>query len=125
MYTLKLDDEDRKIIAAAARNREQMNGVRVGDYVEYADGVLHRIIEVWGDMIQTTATGSFHLSDSGHVSASGACWLPVPVASLTDTGLRSPGEIWIFHHGLSGADRGVSDKIDCRVFRCAVPCPPC
>ena len=120
----ELDDRDRGIIARRLAAFDQELDIRIGDYVDFADGVTRRVSHVypreWGDDygVQTSDGGSFYL-DKGHISFSGLLQGPVPRATLTLTEQRRPGRIWIFHHDWQEAGNGVDDEIPFRVYHCS------
>jgi hypothetical protein len=123
----ELDDQDREIIAARMAALSERPGYRVGDYVEFADGVTRRISYVWdweGEPpgVQTSDGGSWHLGN-GSVSFSGSLYVSVPGDSLTDTGSTRKGSVWIEHHGYLCAGSAVYSSEDFRVFRCPLDAP--
>ncbi len=124
----ELDDRDHAIIASRLAAFDEEPDVRVGDYVDFADGVSRRVSHVfpreWGDDygVQTSDGGSFYL-DEGFVSFSGSLYGPVPHRTLTPTERRRPGRVWIFHHDWPERDNGVHDEIPFRVYQCAEEAP--
>lgn len=124
----ELDDRDRAIIASRLAAFDGEPDVRIGDYVEFADGVTRRVSHVfpreWGDDygVQTSDGGSFYL-DEGFVSFSGSLYSAVPHRTLTPTEHRRPGRVWIFHHDWPGRDNGVHDEIPFRVYACSEEAP--
>lgn len=111
------DDRDQEILAEGLHAFNLVVGPRVGDYVIFADGVIRRLIYDWGDRVQGTDNGSFHLSRSGRINASGRCYVDTPKGNLSPTGDTMPGKVWFFHHDIPGAGRGVDAYADMRVFR--------
>lgn len=117
------DEYDQGILSERQRARHNHPGVIQGDYIRRADGLLTRVTDASFENAQTlgygdngfTATGdggSFSLGASGHMSYSGSLSSGVPLSHLRDTGERRKARAWFFHHGQSGAHRGV----DCEVF---------
>jgi len=102
--------------------------VRIGDYVDFADGVTRRVSHVfpreWGGDygVQTSDGGSFYL-DEGFVSFSGSLYRPIPHRTLTQTEQQRPGRVWIFHHDWPERDNGVHDEIPFRVYACTEEAP--
>lgn len=130
MGQAQLDDRDCTIIADRVAQLDGQPRVRVGDYVDFADGVTRRVSHVYEaasecDLqasVQTSDDGSFYL-DSGRVTFSGSLYPGVPTEALTLTRERRRGRIWIFHHDRWGAYNRVSSQIEFRVFACARPAP--
>lgn len=115
------DDRDALLVASRRVALDAVAGPRVGDFVIFADGVTRRISHVWDcweDMpasVQTSDDGSYYLGD-GYVSMSGGLHPGIPSDTLTLTDELRPGAVWIFHHDLWGAGRGVETEIPFRVF---------
>lgn len=113
------DEVDAALMAERAVRRALIPGVRVGDFCVMADGSVRRFTHHWGDSLQVTyedMPGSFHCCWNGALSYSGALAPSVPVSSLQLREGLQDGACWIFHHDLSGAHRGVSGVIPCRVY---------
>ena len=124
-----LDERDRQIVWERRHSTELTEGPRVGDYVDFADGITRRVSHVWdvadwGDTagVQTSDGGSFYLGN-GYVSFSGGLYRSVNMGTLTDTGEVRPGRVWIFHHDWAMADNGVDVTIPFRVYRCTENAP--
>ncbi len=124
----EMDNRDREIIARRLAAYDEYPDVRVGDYVDFTDGVTRRVSHVyppeWGDEygVQTSHSGSFYLDD-GYVSFSGSLHRPVPHRTLSLTEQRRPGRVWIFHHDWPAASNGVEDEIPFRVYHCSEEAP--
>lgn len=114
--TPQLDDRDRDLFTARAESYDRIGGPRVGDYVEFADGVIRRVSHVWDDGVQTSDGGSFYLGN-GYISFSGGLYPSIPFSSLTDTGEKRNGSVWLFHHDWARAHNGVHSEISFRVFK--------
>lgn len=112
-----LDERDTEIFVRRFHSFYDHHGPRVGDYVQFSDGVERRISHVWPDSIQTSDGGSWYLGE-GFVSFSGGLYLGVKPETLTDTGGRKPGSVWFFHHDYATAGGGVTTAMDFRVFAC-------
>lgn len=121
MFTF--DERDQDIVNRAATAMKDIPGPRVGDWVDFADGEQRRISQVWPEGVQTSKGGSWHLGDKYGCSFSGSLYRSVPTTSLTLTDQVRYGSVWIFHHGLAGAGRGVHTRITFRVYRCDLPAP--
>ena len=138
-----IDERDALIVAARAETYETIHGPRVGDFVVFADGVTRRISHVWAadcydDGIARLQTSSLPGSDepwhsgtyylgNGYVSYSGGLHGSVKADTLTEAGngdsYGTPGTIWIFHHDLRGAGRGVTRSMLFRAFTCSEEAP--
>ncbi len=112
----KLDAIDTGIIGKLSALRDKIAGPRVGDYVRFPCGKLERFSYNWGDGLQTSPGGSFHLCSNGKASFSGGLNPSTPRDNLTLTDEMKPGGFWIFHHDIAGAFRGVDFDLPCRVF---------
>lgn len=117
-----LDDRDRAILAERQGQLDAVVGPRVGDWVEFADGVSQRISYLWPDDAQTSDGGTYYLG-RGYVSMSGSLHRGVPIASLVATARTKPGSIWFFHHDYHTAGGGVEATIPFRVYTCGLPAP--
>ncbi len=116
------DTRDQEIVAERVDRYNTHEGPRVGDFVDFADGITRRISETWDGWVQTSDSGSFYLGDEG-CSFSGSLYLAVPVESLTLTEEVRPGDVWIFHHDRRAAHNGVATTIGFRVYTCSQPAP--
>lgn len=114
--TPELDDRDRALVAERAAAYDRINGPRVGDFVEFADGVIRRVSHVWDNGVQTSDGGSFYLGD-GYISFSGGLYPQIPFSSLSETGEKRNASVWIFHHDWAKAHNGVGAEIPFRVFK--------
>lgn len=124
-----LDERDRQIIWERRHSIELTEGPRVGDWVEFADGITRRVSHVWSEAdwgatagVQTSDGGSFYLGN-GYVSFSGGLYRSVGMRTLSDTGAVRPGSAWIFHHDWARAGGGVDVTIPFRVYRCSENAP--
>jgi hypothetical protein len=125
------DEKDAEILARREALYNARPGPRVGDFV-FLPGETEprRFTHAWDDVIQTTsgpgAGGSFHLGEhdswgagphEAYVSFSGSLARGVSRKCLQETNETKRGGVWFFHHGFSGANRGVDASMDFRVFR--------
>jgi hypothetical protein len=118
-----LDDTDRDIIMRRAHKYDTESDPtkpRIGDYVVFSDGMLHRVSHIWDDGVQTSRGGSFHLGD-GYISFSGGLEPSIPFSDLELTDEKRLGQIWIEHHGWLQKDSAVYDEIPFRVYRANRP----
>lgn len=117
-----LDRKDHEILVSSVVELHKREGIRVGDFIRYADGAMRRVAHIWDDgagnalEIQPTDGGSFHLSPSGSVSFSGGLHRSIPAESLTDSGQHAHGAVWFFHHDIWGKDRGVNAGVTFRIY---------
>lgn len=120
----QVDDRDRAIIAERLAALDKVAGPRVGDFIRVPDGRLTRIAYVWDlspddDKVQTvgayTEGGSFYLG-AGYTSYSGGLWPGMPRSALRETDETRDGSVWIFHHDVWGAGRGVHTTVPFRVW---------
>jgi len=113
-----LDAKDRGILEGIKAARESYVGKpRVGDFVIMPDGTKRRCAHAWDDGMQTSGGGSFSVGRNGRASMSGSLYPSQLWEYFKDTGLVEPGRFWFFHHGISGAGRGVDVYLPCRVYR--------
>lgn len=116
-----LDPIDHDLLKSMEHKRNSIDRPRVGDYVLFATGELERISHDWDEVMQTAPGGSYFLSRSGGASFSGGLHPAIPVDTFELTKATLPGEFWFFHHGITGAGRGVYADIRCRVYRTSAP----
>jgi hypothetical protein len=119
---MELDARDQEILAGRVEKLNEQEGVRVGDYVLFADVVLRRVSYDWGDSVQTSDGGSYYLGN-GYVSMSGSLYTSVPKESLHLTEEVLEGDVWFFHHDWRTAHNGISALVKFRVFTCSLPAP--
>lgn len=124
----ELDQKDKEILTARVAAFDPNQGPRVGDYVDFADGISRLISHVWEDGpgwlggVQTSDGGSFYLGD-GYMSFSGSLYNSVPHETLTLTeGTRVTGA-WFFHHNWHTADNGVEVMVPMRVWKSTAIAP--
>jgi hypothetical protein len=123
-----LDERDRAIIDARAESLATVQGPRVGDWVEFADGITRRVSHVWDfdddalSGVQTSNGGSFYLGE-GFVSFSGNLYQSVRPSTLTRTEETRLGRVWIFHHDWAEAHNGVDTSILFRVYKSTAKAP--
>lgn len=55
------DERDAAMLAERIVALDKIPGFRVGDYVEFANGVTRRISHIWDDGPQTSDSGSYFL----------------------------------------------------------------
>lgn len=118
---IAFDAKDAVIFAARVAAWNLREGPRVGDFVRMPDNSLRRFTHDWGDAIQTTnprlGDASFYLGD-GYVDFSGSLDPAIRKDRLHLTEAIERGRFWMFHHGQTGARRGVHEYAPCRVYHC-------
>jgi hypothetical protein len=114
-HTILPDGKDAEILDQREGEWNSRPGPRVGDFVLIGDRA-GRFSHDWGDGMQWSEGGSFYLSGQ-FVSFSGGLNPSIALADLTPVEETRLGSFWFFHHGCSGAARGVGARIPCRVFR--------
>ena len=123
-----IDSKDRVILIQRWTKRDEIQGPRVGDFVEMPDGTLRRFTYDWGEDIQTTTAtfgeGSHYLCDTGGVSYSGALDQAIPKNDLTLIEGEHLGRFWFFHHDVHVGHNGVDVVLPCRLYRYAPSAPP-
>lgn len=116
---ITFDERDALLLGSAIKWRAIHLRPMVGDYCILANGEVRRLAYETKDRFNVTSqhlSSSFHLMDLGTMSCSGAFPRSVLKSSLVERpGLRS-ASAWMFHHGRSGAHRGVDVIVPCRVF---------
>ncbi len=117
-----LDERDDAILAERTAALDAVDGPRVGDYVDFADGVTRRISYLWPGHAQTSDYGSYYLGN-GYVSMSGSLFVPVPTDTLALTDEKRDGAVWFFHHDWAQAHNGIGMTIPFRVFTCPLDAP--
>jgi hypothetical protein len=119
-----LDARDQEILEKRIELLNDKKGIRVGDYIRFADGELRRVSYIWryddaDQSIQTSKGGSYYLGD-GFVSMSGSLFTGIKPDTLTPTTELMAGSVWFFHHNLAGAGRGKNAYINFRVYECSL-----
>lgn len=118
-----LDERDAEIYHRRCRQWEEVPGPRIGDFVEFADGVLRRISHIWGtDGFQSSAGGSFYFGGS-YMTFSGQLFGSVPLDTLVDSHRIRQGPCWFFHHDFQTAGGGIDVNVWCRIYRCWLVAP--
>lgn len=114
------DDRDVEIARERLAEWNERQGPRVGDWIAMRDGTMRRFTHNWGDGLQTTCgdgdAGSFYFYGCS-MSFSGSLDRSVPASEIVETSEIRNGRAWFFHHGQTGAHRGVYFTVPCRVYR--------
>lgn len=117
------DETDNTLFEERKRAYNDLQGIRVGDYLRMPDGKFTRATHIWRDeddipeLVQDGGGryGSFYLGE-GYCSYSGGLDPGVKAAYLCPTHETEPGHVWFFHHDCWKADNGVYFTMDFRVF---------
>ena len=120
---IEFDEQDQVILDERIVEWNKVEGPRAGDYVIMPDGEYRRFTYDWRDNLQTTVSrvkdhyqASFYFFGSG-MSFSGSLDRAIFKDMLELTPEVKDGAAWFFHHGESGAHRGVHFNVPCRVYR--------
>lgn len=116
------DETDARFFRESVALRDQQEGPRIGDFVRYPDGALHRLAIDSGERgFQTMepGRGAFYDSGSGHLFFS--CGSPsltpfVKAQNLARSEETREGEVWTFHHQESVPGGRVNAMVPCRVY---------
>ena len=113
------DDQDWQLLTKRVETWDSRQGPRVGDFIEFADGITHRFShdhgEEWG--IQTSPIGgSFYMGD-GYLSYSGGLEPSIKHDQIEATDEQRLGAVWFFHHDYHRSSNGVNAWVPCRVFK--------
>jgi hypothetical protein len=125
----QFDHHDAEILEERVTKLNKRSGPRVGDFVRFPNGTVHRFSYIWdfedgSDILaQTADDGSFYLTECGGVSFSGSLYRGVPGESLTRTDEKRNGEVWFFHHNSAGAGCGVHAFVEFRVYETSEEAP--
>jgi len=114
---IKKAERDLSIINDRVKNFHKRQGFKVGEFIYLPDGQKVIISHVWDDTVQTSGGGSMHLHSGGGISYSGGLDSGIKKEDLILTDKFDSGQIWIFHEGLSGGNRGVYYKMPFRVYK--------
>lgn len=122
-HVLTLDDRNQAILTARIKLLDEEEGPRVGDYVEFSNGVTRRVSYIWfGERVQTSDAGSFYLGN-GYVSFSGSLHDGVPRNTLVRTEAKRLGSVWFFRNDYHQANNALNVEIEFRVYKCELEAP--
>lgn len=113
----QFDERDQAILDQRVSQWNERKGPRVGDFVRFTDGSLHRFTYDWHDGLQTApaGSGSYYLG-SNFMSYSGSLDPRIGNEDLRPTNETMEGRAWFFHHDWAEADNAVYVNVPCRVF---------
>jgi hypothetical protein len=117
-----VDATDLSIATERLQARTRLPDIQAGDVLLMGEAA-HRVAHDWGDTVQwcDKRAGSFYLTSSGHASMSGGLEPGIPKEHISHVPDRTMASFWIFHHGRSGAHRGVHFKGETRTWRYVPP----
>lgn len=115
-YPHKNDPQNDIIAQKRLIEYNNIEGVRVGDYIIREDGKKTRATYDWGESIQDGGGQTSFYIGEGYISYSGSLNPRIEKSKLKDTGKTEEGLVWIFIHDFWGASRAVHYKMDFRVF---------
>lgn len=128
-HGVRVDSRDEEILQRRCAALDLREGPRVGDWIDFADGIKRRISHVW-DLedgsepdYQTSSDGHGYYLGDGYVSFSGTLYRSVPRSALTLTDERRLGHVWFFHHDWMQAHSAVYACAPFRVYRASVAAP--
>lgn len=109
------DQKDQEILDTAQAGRRELNALtslpREGDVILYPDGTTRRVAYSWHDGAQPSiGCGSVYMGLRGGMSFSGSLDHTIPNKQLVLEG-EAAAPVWFFHHGVSGAHRGVNATV--------------
>jgi len=114
---IKKAERDLILIKDRVKNYHNRQSFKVGEFIHLPDGQKVIISHIWDDTVQTSGGGSMHLNSGGGISFSGGLDSGIKKTDLILTKEFDSGQIWIFHEGLSGGNRGVHYKMPFRVYK--------
>lgn len=109
-------DPNQKLLEEKLQAFNSFEGPRVGDFV-IINNEYQRFSHDWGDSLQTSEGGSFHLGDSGRISFSGGLNPSIQKDQLEDTGEVKSGKIWFFKNNRPEKENGIEFEIEFRVYK--------
>lgn len=119
----KCDEQDQIILNDRIARRAKLGECTplVGDWVIFPDSHHERIShDWWGESLQTSHGGSFHLCKNGNGDFSGGLNSAIARQHFSDTGVVKEAYFWFFHHGFSTAHNGVDVYFPVKVWKCDV-----
>lgn len=116
-----LDDLDRANLRYRHGLYASISGIRIGDFVRFADTRVMRVAYIWrhNNTIQVASGGSFYFGESdggAFMSYSGGLESPMPISRFAPTDEEMDGNVWTFHHEYATANNDVHMPLPFRVF---------
>ena len=103
----------------------KINGLRVGDWVRFPNGIMNRVTYIWDvepeRIIQTGGSDGNHgyFLGKGWISYSGGLDVGVDESKFTPTKETKKGWIWFFNNNYVTAHNGVYYEMNFRIFECS------
>ena len=119
----ELDEIDQDILTERLVRRSRIPGPRIGDLIEFADGVTRVISHVWLDRVQSSDGGSLYLKENGEMDFSGQLFFGVDSDDLVRVLRPVHVRCWIFHHDEMRANNGIEVRVPARVYRSSENAP--
>ena len=108
------------------KEREAIEGPRVGDFILRKNGALERLCVQSVDSFQSYENGSYCLHSSGTVSYSGTCGDVIKRENIKEwyyffddfTGAKGfSGQFWICYNGYLTGNCSVIVNLECRMYK--------
>ena len=116
-HPIKTDATDDFILKAAVEAFNERHGPRVGDFVVFLDGEIHRFSHSWADDgMQYSPNGSWHLDRGGYADFSGGLNPILKPSLIINSGQVRAGQFWLWHRGERRAHNAFYANVYCRVF---------
>ena len=106
---------DRNLASSRIAARDNISGLRVGDYL-YLNGEYCRVAYNGRRVQIELYEGSYHLCNDGDVSFSGGLYPCIEFKELVLRPETKSGIFWIEHHGILTSGCSVYIETECRVF---------
>lgn len=115
-----LDCRNFEILTNRLADHDKRVGPRVGDWVEFTDGITRRLSHDWGETMQTSDGGNYYLGNEGISLSNGSLHRGIDVGTLVLTSEMRLAPVWFFSHDNWTAQNGVHIRVPVRVFRCTL-----
>lgn len=128
-----LDDKNQTWVAAMQASLDATHrAIQQGHVVRFADGTMRVVSHVWHDeanqldAIQTsdmTGDARLHLSSyagTAYLEYSGGLYGGVPFSTFTLSPHVSEVTVWLWHHQIAGAGRGVYTTVRVPIWDCSL-----
>lgn len=118
-YEAKIKEKNQKILDERLEHYNQIEGVRVGDWIREKDGTMTRATHIWDDgQVQNGGNkySSYYLGD-GYLEYSGSLDHGYYKNQLEPTDEMEDGSIWFFKNDFATAHNGIDYIVPFRVFK--------
>ena len=129
-------DRNREILEKRIALYDRWPGIRIGDFLRFADGHFRRVAHIWRvgweddhsevESVQPSyidGSRSFYLGDA-YCSFSGGLLPSIPIAAFSATGEVKEGSVWFFKDNYVTAHNGIYCSAPFRVFNVAAGYEP-